>query len=83
MIFKGKMDKVIPPIGIFDRLLMQNGVTQNGIPINQRVIFMLEPLDTVMLKGLAPGTEIEIDAVALGNPLDGIKANSVKVTRTP
>ena len=82
MIFKGKMDKVIPPIGIFDRLLMQNGVTQNGVPINQRVIFMLEPVDTVLLKGLAAGTELEIEAVALGNPLDGIKANSVKVSRT-
>ena len=83
MIFKGKFDKVIPPIGIFDRLLMQNGVTQNGNPINQRVIFMIEPGDTAMLKGLAAGTELEIDAVALGNPLDGIKATSVKVVRKP
>lgn len=83
MIFKGKFDKVIPPIGIFERLLMQNGVTQNGNLINQRVIFMIEPSDTAMLKGLAVGTELEIDAVALGNPLDGIKATSVKVVRKP
>jgi hypothetical protein len=81
MIFKGKLDKVIPPIGIFDRLLMQNGVTQNGDVINQRVIFMLDPGETAMLKGLAAGTELEIDAVSLGNPLDGIKATSVKVVR--
>ena len=81
MIFKGKLDKIIPPIGIFDRLLMQNGVTQNGDVINQRVIFMLDPGETAMLKGLAAGTELEIDAVALGNPLDGIKATSVKVVR--
>jgi hypothetical protein len=79
MIFKGKFDRVIPPIGIFDRLIMQNGVTQNGAPVNQRVIFMIDDKEVVMLKGVAPGTDLEIDAPALGSPSEGIKSNSVSI----
>jgi hypothetical protein len=79
MIFKGKFDKVIPPIGIFDRLLMQNGVTHNGNPINQRVIFMIDDKEVLMLRGVAPGADLEVDAPGLGDPSQGIKSNSVRI----
>jgi hypothetical protein len=74
MIFKGKFDRVIPPIGIFDRLIMQSGA-----PVNQRVIFMIDDKEVVMLRGVAPGTDLEIDAPALGTPSEGIKSNTVRI----
>ncbi len=58
---------------------MQEGSTVDGQPVDQKVIFLISAEDADKLKNAGPGTELELEAPAIGVTDEGIIATNLKL----